>query len=199
VNTASKTRGDSLNMQKLRTWFESHKNVDGLMRRSSLYSRAGTSAQIPADNEEDQQLSAKLHCLYGIPGTILGRRSMSTHPYARSKVYDLRNYTDKTEWGPFRDDGSLRVDWEMLESIMIVLAFNSSMCCRMNMRRFQPRWLEPFEGVVKESARSRFESLPMELDLPLEMKDPYNISGVWSRVSRDSQNLFVQKLILGIR
>lgn len=46
------------------------------------------------------------------------------HPYARSRVYDLRRYTHANMWGPFLDDGSQAVDWEKVQAIMIVLAYN---------------------------------------------------------------------------
>ena len=176
---------ESQNKRILRALFESSHNQNVIMCRSSLYERAGTESQVAADNEEDRQLSAKLHCLYGAPASTVGRRSLSTHPYARSRVYDLRNYTDNTKWGPFRDDGSMRVDWEHVESVMIVLAYNSSLCCRSNMPRFQPIWNQPFEGVVREVSGPKYGwSIPMEPEIPLEMRDPYSISGLWSRVSR---------------
>lgn len=184
IATGNEVHEDSLNRLQLKVWFDNTQNLDAVMYRSSLYERAGTESQQMADTEEEQQLSAKLHCLYGTPGSTLGRRSLSTHPYARSKVYDLRNYTDNTKWGPFREDGSMRVDWEMVESIMIVLAYNSSLCCRRNVPRFQPLWSGPFEGVVKDSTCPKYEwSIPMEPEIPIEMRDPYNISGLWSRVS----------------
>jgi hypothetical protein len=159
------------------------------MCRSSLYSRAGTELQKPAEDEEGRQLSAKLHCLFGIPSpdvSSLGQRVLSTHPFARSKVYDLRNYTDKTKWGPYRDDGSMRVDWEMIESLMIILGYNAGLCCRRLMPRFSPPWKDVLEGVVPERARSIPDysgKLLYEPDVPLVLKDPYNVSGVWSRVS----------------
>jgi hypothetical protein len=49
------------------------------------------------------------------------------HPYARSRVYDLRRYTAANMWGPFTDDGSARVDWEKVQAIMIDLAYNHRM------------------------------------------------------------------------
>lgn len=154
------------------------------MYRSSLYKRAGTDAQQAADNEDDQQLSAKLHCLHGMALGALGRRSLSTHPYARACVYDLRNYTDKTRWGPFQDDGSMRVDWEMLESIMIDLGYNSDVCCPRFTPKFKPVWCDPFGGLIRDSVRADYPpNLPMEPDIPIELKDPYNISGIWHRVS----------------
>jgi hypothetical protein len=156
------------------------------MCRSSLYARTGTGLQKPADTLEHRQLSAKLHCLFGIPSSNTGRRVLSTHPFARSRVYDLRNYTDKTKWGPFQDDGSMKVDWEMVESLMVILGYNSGLCCRRFQPKFSPPWSDVLEGVVPERAKMAPE-YPMKLlyepDIPLVLKDPYNVSGVWSRVS----------------
>lgn len=187
VDTASTDNlGVSYNQQVLSNLFESiTQNRDAFMSRSSLYSRAGTMNQKPAKDKEGRQLSAKLQCLFGITSTTGGRRSLQTHPYARSIVYDLRNYTDKNEWGPFRNDGSMKVDWELLESIMIVLGYSSNLCCRRFLTRFRPPWTNPFEGVIPDRAAilpPYPPSLPKEVDIPLSMKDPYNVSGVWSRI-----------------
>ncbi|OCT49761.1 F-box domain cyclin-like protein [Cladophialophora carrionii] len=46
------------------------------------------------------------------------------HPWARSRVYDLRRYKESNMWGPFLDDGSGRIDWEKVQAIMVVLAYN---------------------------------------------------------------------------
>jgi hypothetical protein len=187
VATASTDKlGVSFNQQVLSELFDTiTQNRDAFLCRSSLYSRAGTTNQKPWWDETGRQLSAKLQCLFGITSTTGGRRSLSTHPYARSNVYDLRNYTNKTQWGPFRDDGTMRVDWEMIESIMIVLGYSSGLCCRRFLAKFRPPWTNPFEGVVPERAKIMPQypaSLPMELDVPLNLRDPYNVSGVWSRI-----------------
>lgn len=88
-------------------------------------------------------------------------------------------------WGPFRDDGSMRADWEMIESLMIVLGYNSGLCCRRFLHRFRPPWTDPLEGVLPERAKTLPAYPPklyLEPDIPLQLKDPYNVSGVWSRV-----------------
>ena len=157
------------------------------MCRSSLFARAGTSNQKAADEEEDRQLSAKLHAYFGIPSSNVGRRVLSTHAYARSRIYDLRNYTDATKWGPYRDDGSGRVDWEMIESLMIVLGYNSSSFCQRSLTRFSPPWIQPLEGVVPERGRLIPEypvTLLKEPEVPLDLKDPYRVEGTWARVRR---------------
>lgn len=111
---------------------------------------------------------------------------MSAHPFARSKVYDLRNYTDGTGWGPYLDDGNFRVDWEMVESLMIVLGYNSGLCCRRFQPKFSPPWVENLQGIVPDQStlgrRRAWDASMLEGEGPLKMRDPYNISGVWSRV-----------------
>ncbi|KAL6710299.1 hypothetical protein ACN47E_009245 [Coniothyrium glycines] len=178
--------GESYNQQLIGQLFQHiSQNHDAFMCRSSLYGRCGKPNQKQAEDEEDRQMSAKLHSLFGIPSNNLGRRILSTHPWARSRVYDLRNYTDETRWGPFRDDGSMRVDWELIESLMIVLGYNSGLCCRRFLHRFRPPWTEPLEGILPERARIMPDypsKLYLEPDIPLQLKDPYNVSGVWSRI-----------------
>lgn len=184
--------GDSCNQKLIANLFQQHisQNHDAFLCRSSLFERVGKPNQKAADDKEGRQLSAKLHCLFGIPSTNVGRRVLSTHPHARSRVYDLRNYTEKTAWGPFREDGSMKVDWEMIESLMIVLGYNSNLCCRRFLHRFRPPWSEPLEGVIPERAKI-MPDYPMKLlkqpDIPSQLKDPYNISGIWSRVSDGSR------------
>lgn len=69
---------------------------------------------------------------------------------------------------------------------MIVLGYNSGLCCRRFQPRFSPPWAKPLQGVVpeKEKLGSREWDAKMveEVDVPLKMKDPFNVSGVWSRV-----------------
>ncbi|KAH8695803.1 hypothetical protein GQ44DRAFT_634574 [Phaeosphaeriaceae sp. PMI808] len=178
--------GNSQNGDTISNLFSNiSQNHNAFMCRSSHFEHAGTELQKPADDEEDRQLSAKLHCLFGIPLSNTGRRVLSTHPYARSRIYDLRNYSDKTKWGPFRDDGSMRVDWEMVESLVIILGYNSGLCCRRFQPKFSPPWSMPFEGIIRSRAKILSEcstELLYEPDIPLQLKDPYNVSGVWSRI-----------------
>ncbi|KAF2680848.1 hypothetical protein K458DRAFT_88548 [Lentithecium fluviatile CBS 122367] len=185
ISKASSQQETSLTTAQLSPLFGNPQNLDAFLYRSSLYGRAGTSAQKAASTEKDRQLSAKIHCLYGIPTTTAGRRALSTHPYARSRVYDLRGYTDANKWGPFRNDGSMHVDWEKVESLMVVLGYNSGLCCRRFLHRFRAPWSEPFEGVIPEKSTVLPEyplTLVTEPEVSLEMKDPYGVSGVWSRI-----------------
>jgi hypothetical protein len=161
-------------------------NHDAFMCRSSLFGRAGSAKRKPAEDEESRQLSAKLHSLFGFPPSNAGRKDLSTNPYARSRVYDLRNYTDKNEWGPFRNDGTWRVDWEMIESIMIVIGHNSCFCAHAVSNRLRPPWFSPLDGVIPVESPgnmvSNYTALVQQPDIPLKMKDPYQVEGIWARV-----------------
>lgn len=143
-----------------------------------------------------RQLSAKLHCLYGVSINSVRKDSAEwkryslrndfslIHPYARSLVYDLRQHTDHTFWGPFKDDGSQDVDWEKMEAIMIVLDHNMK-----KPKQTFPGYEglfdvpdKPFVGAIPKSFVSRPSSIPIEPALPLEAQDPYNVTGTWMRI-----------------
>lgn len=84
------------------------------------------------------RLSAKLHCLYGVPIQCLrpepspssaqsgfwSNAEIDMHPFARSRVYDLRQHSEGTLWGPFVNDGTQSADWEKIEAIMMILHYN---------------------------------------------------------------------------
>lgn len=143
-----------------------------------------------------QQICAKLHCLYGVPVRYVQKNpttnsrynlrynSLPIHPYVRSRVYDLRQHTDGTFWGPFIDDGSLEVDWEKLESIMIILDHNMNL----NKRDASPHsdpipaWDQAFAGAYPYSYFPKSYRLPNEPMVNLESQDPYNVTGTWLRV-----------------
>ena len=149
---------------------------------------------------EHCQASAKMHVLYGVPVEEFprGRSEEATNPLARARVYDLRNYTSQTFWGPFRDDGSAQVDWEMMESIMIVLGFNLKRFHLRTHGRFPLWWNLPFDGAhprsfadspmkpVLEDADTEVEPSEEEreenLKRKLAAKDPYGVTGIWMRV-----------------
>jgi hypothetical protein len=182
VKRSSPEPNQSKNIAELVHRLSDRQNCDALLFRSSFYRQAGTTLQVPAKDVNEQQLSAKLHCLYGAPLSVEGRRSFSSHPIARSRVYDLRNYTEKTRWGPFRKDGSMKADWEMIEAIMIVLSCNSNLCCD-RYRLLKPVWGEPFVGIRRNTVIQEYSpSLLIEPDIPLDMKDPYDVTGSWIRI-----------------
>ena len=146
----------------------------------------------------DRQLSAKLHCLYGVsiatvhktyegfpPRYSLRHDTTEIHPYARARVYDLRQHTeDGTFWGPFFDDGLQTVDWEKLESIMIVLDYNIRRSTEIDRQYEGMLELQesPWVGATPHSFISPPQSVPIEPALPLEAQDPYNVTGTWTRV-----------------
>ncbi|KAL8771829.1 MAG: hypothetical protein Q9209_002767 [Squamulea sp. 1 TL-2023] len=148
------------------------------------------------------RLSAKLHCLYGVPiqclripesssssdqGGFCFNAEVNMHPFARSRVYDLRQHSEGTLWGPFVNDGSQSADWEKIEAIMIILNYNvhmftdkyGTLCSNLI-----PPWDKPFVGVTPDSlnlhpSKSSIERPP---SLPEDLQDPYNVSGTWMRV-----------------
>ncbi len=167
--------------------------------RAAVEAYAGSSTEkAQGSQSSDRQLSAKLHCLYGVSiGTVhkifesspprysLRHDTAEIHPYARARVYDLRQHTeDGTFWGPFFDDGLQTVDWEKLEAIMIVLDYN--MRRSTDTDRQYEGMLElqekPWLGATPHSFVSPPQSVPMEPALPLEAQDPYNVTGTWMRV-----------------
>lgn len=181
----------STNVEHLHYLFERHEvGAKTLMQQSFLFDRMrrsafqGASHPPPARERERQQMSAKLHCLYGSPMMQYGRtRSSRTYPYACSRVYDLRQYTAQTRWGPFRDDETDRVDWEKLEAIAIVIAKNVTF-----------RWprADIFEDVFGTSFYGSFsnsfayqDANDGNLDFgdkELDEQDPYGVTGYWYRV-----------------
>lgn len=133
------------------------------------------------------QLSAKMHCLFGPhwpPGGAHGKRvDKRILPYARSRVYDLRQYREANLWGPFLDDGSVKVNWEKMEAIQCILA---------NFRQNSLGRDPALEDDVVSSGRelafcgvapdSFIPSIPDSVKSPLDKQDPYNITGTWLRV-----------------
>lgn len=187
--TPNATHPVSRNATLLTELFSSHENQQAFLGRSFLYQRARDelprSEPFSSPPNEEHQKSAKLHCLYGKPMLYASRSSHATRsgkmsPFALSKVYDLRQYTDKTRWGPFRDDDTDQVDWEKVEAIMIVLGSNLKLVGLNNFPICRNYWDIPFAGVWPNS----YLPLPV-VNLtpdPLELQDPYGISGTWLRV-----------------
>ncbi|TKA65617.1 hypothetical protein B0A55_07288 [Friedmanniomyces simplex] len=219
VNAAHRNNELSSNLQLLIEHFHDTTNVDAFLCSSTLFDRAGNENQQPAETEELRQASAKLHCLFGVPidvvpsrlthsyqrpdlsvspssCTRLQMRPLPTHTYARSKVYDLRQYTEHTLWGPFMDDGSQRVDWEKVEAVMVVLGFNLNKFTERSDGRWPCIWDKPFIGASPNSYSSQAAiAAPSrdiedddnmlkirELALALDAQDPYGVTGTWMRV-----------------
>ena len=151
---------------------------------------------VPTRTFQERQLSAKLHCLYGVCIDTVRRERVATsryslrsgsapiHPYARSRVYDLRQHTDGTMWGPFLDDGLATVDWEKMEAIMIILDYNTRLATgdHKDYQDCLETQNKPFFGVTPNSYISTPTSVPMQPALPLEAQDPYNVTGSWMRI-----------------
>lgn len=177
----SDTQYASRNADFLRVLFDEELNRVAFLQKSSLFERVYRSQHHQLSsvhlNKEQRQQSAKLHCLYGKPILKIGRlRSTRTYPYACSKVYDIRQYTARTRWGPFMDDESDRVDWEKVEAILIVLGNN--IYAKKLTRLFNDVWDNPFSG----SWKSSFISSANPDKSSLDAMDPYGITGTWYRV-----------------
>lgn len=172
----SNTHSASQNADLLRHLFSDKSTSESFLQRSSLFERVNNEPQHTQNQSRpEHQQSAKLHCLYGKPILNVGRlRSTRTYPYACSKVYDLRQYTELTKWGPFMNDETDRVDWEKVEAILIVLGNNLS-TKRLISKIF---WDTPFSGSWPNS----YVPSPKPDITPLEAKDPYGITGTWYRV-----------------
>lgn len=180
------THRASLNATLLSELFTTQSNIDAFLSRSFLFDRVRrefhTAIKYDRNRTDEYQKSAKLHCLYGKPILNIGRlRSKRTYAYACSKVYDLRQYTTNTRWGPFRDDGSNRVDWEKVEAILITLAHNLH-TKRLMTGDFKEVWDNPFLGSWANSFAAAATGDPKAAPSSLAMEDPYGITGTWYRV-----------------
>ncbi|KAL8881730.1 MAG: hypothetical protein Q9198_001128 [Flavoplaca austrocitrina] len=152
--------------------------------------------------DQIRRLSARLHCLYGVPiqrlripgsnSSLHQRRPCSDinidlHPFARSKVYDLRQHSEGTLWGPFVEDGSQKVDWEKTEAIMMILDYNIRVFTNKYVTHGSdliPPWDRPFVGVTPYSLNLMPSEAVTERPprLPIDLQDPYGVSGTWMRV-----------------
>jgi hypothetical protein len=224
IETAEVDNDVSENLRILSDHFDDTTNIDTLLCSSSLFTRAGNKFQNPAATEDLRQASAKLHCMYGVPidhipsrstfsiaqprdqdlslspsaCTRLRTQSLPTHTFARSKVYDLRQYTTASLWGPFRNDYSQRVDWEKVEAVMIVLGFNLNKFTERSDGRWPRVWDKPFIGASPNSylslppaaappAKDELEqdaamAKTRSLAAALDAQDPYGVTGTWMRV-----------------
>ncbi|KAJ9149030.1 F-box domain-containing protein [Pleurostoma richardsiae] len=177
----------SRNAQLLTEAFDRLDNRHAFFCNSTLFERArGSFKSIyhrPLARKltpEARQQSAKLHCLYGMAVLSHGRtRSSRMYPFACSKVYDMREYTPLTRWGPFADDGTDSVDWEKVEAILIVLRANIRSKGLDNFPIFTNFWNTPFPGSWPNS----YLPLPLVREISaLDAQDPYDVAGTWLRV-----------------
>lgn len=183
--TRSVTSAPSRNAELLADFFADETNRSAFLSRSFIFERArGETKNFSDPPRPEHQMSAHLHCLYGMPLLKHGRtRSSRMYPFACSKVYDLREYTRDSRWGPFMGDGSLRVDWEKVEAILLVLRSNIKNKSLDSFSIFAHFWDRPFAGPWEGSyipwppAAEREEQ-----QSELERRDPYDVSGTWLRV-----------------
>ncbi|VUC25352.1 unnamed protein product [Clonostachys rosea] len=187
LNHGSRDEGEeserhvSRNVEYLSGLFENEVAARVFTQQSPLFDRINSrfqgSVPFPQPLEKHQQ-SAKLHCLFGRPAQRGGRtRSTTTYPWACSKVYDIRDYSQANWWGPFRRDGTGRVDWEKLEAINILMWKNiSTQCPRTDL--FDEIWDTPFFGSFAHSYVPT--NLPKLSDL--DAQDPYGVAGTYYRV-----------------
>lgn len=136
---STKSACPQANISFLRPYFHhGHRktNAGTILRQSSLYRRCGTPYNLPADSIFLRQLSARLHIYSALPLEVRESEFLDeegsdyVHPYARSRVYDLRRYKLANDWGPFMDDGppgNQRIDWEKVQSIWLVLGYGLRM------------------------------------------------------------------------
>ncbi|KAI0008577.1 hypothetical protein F4779DRAFT_618455 [Xylariaceae sp. FL0662B] len=182
---SSSTHVLSRNADLLRSIFQDESNQSAFLCQSFIFRFArgyGMDRQdVDSLPRADHQASAHLHCLYGVPILYTHphrTRSSKMSPYACSKVYDLRQYTSKTHWGPFMDDESDFVDWEKVEAIMIVIGANLKKLHLVKNPLCKDTWDVPFAGCWAGSYKPL--TVIREPD-PLDL-DPYGVTGTWLRV-----------------
>ncbi|KAJ4420793.1 hypothetical protein N0V85_000460 [Neurospora sp. IMI 360204] len=105
-----------------------------------------------------------------IRSAFFGRTSLvpRLYPYAVSKVYDLREYTLRTKWGPFRADGSGKVDWEKMEAILLVLRTNIKLKELDRIPMVGNVWNTPFAGYYTDFFSFNFpdDNMPCPESMP---------------------------------
>lgn len=190
LSSANPDAEASLTIQFLHDHFQRPGNLERFLTNTHLHGRARHS---PLPRPATGQLCARLHNLYGISIDHLRKRCKdTTYPYARAITYDIRGFTDNNMWGPFLDEsseemiGGLKVDWEKLEAIMIVLGYNLTHF--RDHHALEVPWDHPFGGLNGETEKQikRWEQIgPKLLKEPrlfAEEHDPYGITGTWRRV-----------------
>lgn len=80
------------------------------------------SVYMPVDDDSEQMhMISRLRVYVGLEAVV---PTALRRLQARSFVYDLRNYHDRNEHGPFFADGSGRVHWRHVHAIQEVIAMN---------------------------------------------------------------------------
>lgn len=184
------TYQDHRNKKILTDLFRPEINKYAFFCRSFLFENARerkSRIPYPPAPVAEQQMSAELHSLFGT--VVLGYREepfnqFSSYPFAAAKVYDIREYTQKSRWGPFRADGSGHVDWEKIEAVIIVLRYNIMTRGLFKFPILAKIWDSPFAGAWPESYVTirRDAAFPAQEPGPLDLQDPFGVTGTWMRV-----------------
>ncbi|KIW91056.1 uncharacterized protein Z519_07950 [Cladophialophora bantiana CBS 173.52] len=86
-----------------------------------------TKSMALSENDRNRPESAsRLHVLYGL--TSRERIEHKARGAARRKVYNWSLSGPDNDYGPFRRDGTGKVDWLLLEAVFSVMSRNFSMC-----------------------------------------------------------------------
>jgi hypothetical protein len=82
------------------------------------------------------------------------------------------------------DDGSYNVDWEKVEAIMIIIDYNHKLLRgRHRVNIYDALWTDPFIAAVPHSYTSP-PALSLETPKPpLDVQDPFDVTGTYMRVS----------------
>lgn len=134
-------------------------------------------------SEEEEQLLARLHVLYG-----LTRRDLNPERRRASQafVYSLRHHTPQRSYGPFMPDGSKRVDWIFI----LMFVFDLGMLLVDLDDKNTQLYFCPMGLLFSQSI------IPQELDLDKE-DDWAGIEGLWSvRYGFMDHREFIRKCVL---
>jgi hypothetical protein len=199
------SEGTSIITEVLGKLFEDDTNKSAFLWRSSLFRNACQPivAKFPEATPEEAQLSARLAVYYGT-SLESGVEGLEVHPYARSRVYDLRKYNDENGWGPFKDASKGIVDWERVLAIMVDLGYNlrwvilalreiaaENIELNSEQRHLIQRSdgtinahpIQPFDGIAPYSFRSSpLHRTPIESRTDFDDQDPYGVTGTWMRL-----------------
>ena len=136
-----------------------------------------------------RQASAQLTCLYGMPNLSdvdawEGPDPTRLRSHARAKIYNMKNYHFKNDWGPFTDEGSEIVDWEKLEAIAYQILLGTSMISLDdgNGQKVGYQWDRPFVGSIPNSFISPDPYPNAGEPSPYDAEDPYGVTGTWDRI-----------------
>lgn len=96
-------------------WLGSQKSLENFIGHTAS---PECTQELP-DPEEVVQLNARLHTYYGLTKADLNNPVLVD---ARALVYDMRNYSTRNGWGPFRQDRSGRVNWVHVRAVQQIMS-----------------------------------------------------------------------------